>query len=75
MTTFKFPDPGEASKKPTGTCSFCGYRREDTKHVKVFQNWVCDLVQLDNGHWIHTNRIYDYELQGHKVVYRLIEDV
>jgi hypothetical protein len=75
LPKYKFQEPIGISEKSTGWCSNCGRRREESKHVKVFQNWVCDLVQLDNGHWIHSSRIYDAELSGRRVVYRLIEDV
>lgn len=71
---YRFPEPLEASRKPTGKCPGCGYRREETKHVKIWDRWICDLVQLENGHWIHSNRAIEAELAGHKIVGRLIED-
>lgn len=72
---YKFPDAPEASRKPKGKCPGCGYRREETRHVKIWNRWICDLVQLDNGHWIHANRTIEAELAGHRVISRLIEDV
>lgn len=72
-----FPDAPEASRKPTGTCPTCGYRREETRHVKVFQNWVCDLVQVEGGNWVHSSKIENgkHKVDGRAVVYKLLEDV
>ena len=74
---YVFPEAEEASDKPTGRCPMCGYRREETKHVRIFRNWICDLVQLDDDHWIHANLTEDgFDLlKGRQVTHRLIEDV
>lgn len=74
---YKFDEPEDISGKKNKSgriCRTCGERIEDHKR-KVFNRWICDLVQLDNGHWIHSRRIIEAELAGHTVVYKLIEDV
>lgn len=75
-----FPDPPliqydvDGTSKSGRRCRICGERISDHTQ-KIFGRWVCNLAKLDNGHWIHASRIYEKELEGHKVVERLIEDV
>lgn len=78
MTTWKLPEatPASAVSKSTRRCNTCG-EPMNTHKRRLFNQWVCDLVQLEGGHWVHANKTASgfHKQDMRRVVYRLIEDV